>query len=137
MKIRHATKKDLKACEALGKIDEFKLPDGRFMKAQWLEAYLDPDYYLILEEEGKIIGFIAGEELRGNGMLLMFLVIDKKVRNRGLGSMLLEDFEKRIEKRGITWVLLYGPTFNKKTLDFYEKHGYAKGDTYHEFLKEL
>lgn len=137
MIIRPAEKKDLEACEILGRISEFKLPDGRFMKAQWLEAYLDPDFYLVMEKDDKIIGFIAGDPLKGNGMLLMFLMIDKNMRSKGFGSILLEEFEKKIQKRGVEWILLYGPTQNKQTLKFYEKHKYTKGGTYHEFLKEL
>lgn len=137
MIIRSAEKKDLKACETLGKIVEFELPDGRFMKAEWLEEYLDPDFYLVMEEDKKILGFVAGDQLKINGAMLMFLTIDKKARNKGLGSMLLKEFEERIKKRGTTWILLYGPTQNKKTLKFYETHGYTKGGTYHEFLKEL
>src|SRR3989338_5856600 len=137
MLIRQATKKDLKQCERLGKIPEFELPSGGYMKAQWLESYLDPDFFMIAEEKDRVIGYFLGEKLIGGVGLLWYIMVHKDFRGKGFGTKLLNEFERRVKKRGIDWIVLYGPALNKKTIRFYEKHGYNKGKTFYEFNKVL
>ncbi len=116
MTIGPAEEKDLEECAELGRIPEFELPSGGFLEAEYLKIYLDPDFFIVAEEGNKIIGYALGEKLKGPLGLLSFLMVSKKQRGKGVGTKLLKDFEKRVKKRGVKWILLYGPYFNKKTL---------------------
>ncbi|MBI4059326.1 GNAT family N-acetyltransferase [Candidatus Microgenomates bacterium] len=137
MEIRSATKNDLAVCEQLGRIPEFKLPSGGHLGADFLENYLDRDFFLVAEENNEVIGYLIAEPLKGKVAILWFITMKDAARNKGFGTKLLAEFEERAKIRGIEWIVLYAPNFNQQTLKFYQKHGYNLGKSFTECNKQL
>ncbi len=137
MTIRPAGEKDLKDCARLARKPALAIPSGGYMKVQWLKSWLDPDFFLLMENKNEIIGYTYGEQTKGGGFLISHLVVDKDYRGKGIGTKLIKELEKRAKKRGSSWIFLYGPTFDEQTIKFYEKRGYNKGKSYYEYGKEL
>lgn len=137
MIIRPATIEDLKNCEILIKLPEMELPYGGHIDKKFMENYLDPDFFLVMEEKSEIIGLIIGEPLRGKGIMIWYMTIKKDFQGKGFGKKLLTEFEKICREKNRNWIVLYGPTYNKKTVEFYEKMEYKKGKSYFEFVKEF
>jgi len=65
MLIRSAKIEDLTAVEKLLNVPEFRFPDGEFPALDFLKIYLDEDFFLVAEDDGKLIGAIFGEPLKG------------------------------------------------------------------------
>ncbi len=138
MQIRPAHKKDLVQLEELFSLPELMLPNGKFMSAELLSHYLDDDFFLVIENEDEILGAIFGEQIKYEGMMLWDFAVKKSYQGKGVGKMLLEEFEKNTRSRGLTWIIGYVPERNPSSVQFYKKRGYAmEGETYIEFLKEL
>ncbi len=137
MIIRPALKRDLIECGKLGDIPEFELPGGGHIDKKFMENYLDKNFFLVAQENSKIIGYIVGEPLKGGGVIVWYMTIKKGNQGKGFGKKLLSEFEKRCRQNGRNYIELYGPLSNKKTLGFYEKMKYVRGRTFFEFVKEF
>ncbi len=137
MNIRPATENDLQACEELSKIEEFRFADGGYPSKEFYSAYLDATYFLVAEENNEVIGFVVGEGLKHNLVMLWFLTVEESKRSQGIGKKLYEAFKENVEKLGSKHILLYSPTSNKRSHNFYRKLGFFEGATAIEFLKEL
>jgi len=120
LSIRAAIKKDLIRCEELFKLPEFFTPNGEYIKAKWLIEYLDESYFLVAEEEDKIIGALYGEVLKGKGVILWLLAVEQEYRKLGVGTAVLKQFENNAANNGSRWVILYSSTYSDKTLKFYK-----------------
>ena len=81
---------------------------------------------LVVYEDEKLIGMILGNhEYYYNGMHFNIkeFCVDLKLRGKGMGSKLFEEFIKRLKSRGIDEVIL----LTSKTVGtegFYKKHGF-------------
>ena len=135
--VRTAREKDLIICEQLLNSQEFKMADGQYFTAKMEEEYLDDNFFLVAELDGKVTGCAIGEKLKMRGCVLCFLVIDKNHRDKGIGSKLIEEMEKRAHKIGCEWILVYSDLHNPKTLEFYKKHNYVIGSNYVECKKDI
>lgn len=136
MNIRLATLRDLDSCGKLGRISEFELPSGGHLDKTFLENYLG-DLFLVVEYNGNVIGYAIGEPLVGKVTLLWFMTIKEKFRGRGLGEKLVKEFEGKCKKLGMEWIILYAPTFNERSVNFYKKQNYNIGKTFFECNKAL
>lgn len=136
MVIRPSEKKDLLVCEKLLHLPDFRFADGKYPDVEFLEKYLDDDYFLVVEIDEKIIGCIFGEPIKANGVFIWYFVVEEKHRNKGIGTKLFSEFEKRSRKNGIKWFNLYANS-NKKTINFYSKNGLYIGKPYIECKKIL
>lgn len=88
---------------------------------------------LLYKENNKIVGFVIGiknkEEnsydfkcpMRGT---ITELIVSKKVRNRGIGSILLKAMEDYLKSSDCKSILLGVFGYNYKAIKFYEKNGY-------------
>ena len=137
MIIRDATKKDLPQCEKLIKIPEFEFCEGGFPDIPFLSNYLEKDFFLIAEEDNKILGCVIGEKLKSKVIMIWYLVVDSSIRGKGIGNQLMNEFEKRAKQNGFEWSLLQAPLESSKTLEFYQKNGYNKGKSFIEYNKAL
>ena len=73
--------------------------------------------------KGKLIGGILGDIGCWNGMEVSTLWVDKKYRNRGIGTELLAQAEKWAIAEGATIVMVN--TFSFQSVGFYQKQGYS------------
>ena len=137
IKIRSAKKSDLIACEKIGRIKEFKVSTGDYFKVFYLKYYLSRNFFLVAEKNKKLIGFLVAEKIRAHGATIWYIAVDKKERNKGIGTKMINEFEKRIKKDGIEWAILYCPDYNLKSKNFYRKSGYNEQEKLVEFEKFL
>ena len=81
---------------------------------------------LVAYEDDKLIGMILGNhEYYYNGMHFNIkeFCVDLKIRSKGMGSKLFEEFIKRLKSRGIDKVILL-TSKTAGTEGFYKKHGF-------------
>lgn len=119
------------------------------------ESYLDHLFadlerdngsFFVAEENGSVLGFIAGsipaedsEDLLDHypakeGKILE-LVVSESHRGKGIGRMLVEKLEEELRSQGCIYVRVGCFAPNVDTHTFYEKSGYT--DRYVEMLKQL
>ncbi len=136
MIIRSAKIEDLTQVEKMLSVPEFRFPDGEFPFFDFLKIYLDEDFFLVAEDDGKLIGAIFGEPLKGGLGAVWYFVVDDSCRGKGVGGDLYNEFEKRVKNRGVEWILAY-VNDNEKAVNFYKKNGYNTGHKFVEMNKEI
>jgi ribosomal protein S18 acetylase RimI-like enzyme len=82
----------------------------------------DPDLFLVLEEEGRILGTVLGG-FDGRRGIVYHLAVDPAHRNRGWGQSLMEEVETRLRQKGCRKVYLLGVPGNP-ALEFYLARGW-------------
>lgn len=135
-KIRPVMKKDLKNVVKIFHIPEFKLAYGEYLDNKIYSKYLDSKYFLLAQKENKIIGAIMGERLRADGAVIWYIAVKKEYRKLGIGSKLLDKFEKNHFNSKGKWIMLYAVPKTRLS-KFYKKHSYSKGQDYIEFAKKV
>ncbi len=134
--IRSAKENDLSYCVELLHTLEFKFPDGDFPDINYLKIYLDDDFFLVAEDQGKIIGCIFGEPLKGGLAIIWYFIVNESYRGQGIGKQLYEEYEKRIKIKGVEWLVVY-VNHNEKALNFYIKQGHNVGHDFFEVNKQI
>jgi len=138
MRIRQAKLKDCQRCCVLSKIKELEWAEGAYMPVHYYEAYIKENrIFLVAEEEGKVIGYVLGERITWDIVILCMIATDPKYRGKGVGTRLITTFEKLCKQKGFSYVELHAPRTNRMTQKFYEKRGYARGQDLIEYVKEL
>jgi ribosomal protein S18 acetylase RimI-like enzyme len=141
MQIRKLREEDIAECAQLAK----SLPLGKtygFTKDGWTkklrQARTEEGNLLFLaEEEGRLAGF-AWVHIRGaflSAPYLRFIVVSPDFQGRGVGTLLLKEFEERTRPLGKDWFLLVSD-FNTGAQQFYEKQGYQRVGALPDFAKE-
>jgi len=112
--------------ETLWRMDQECFPAGIAYSKQELRAYTRNrgSFTLVAaeEESGKMQGFIVAH----GGPVGHVITIDvaTEARRSGVGSLLLENAERRLEAAGSRAVGLETAVDNVTALSFYKKHGY-------------
>jgi len=112
--------------ETLWRMDQECFPAGIAYSKQELRAYTRNrgSFTLVAveEESGKMQGFIVAH----SGPVGHVITIDvaTEARRSGVGSLLLENAERRLEAAGSRAVGLETAVDNVTALSFYKKHGY-------------
>ena len=136
IKIRNATLKDCRKCAELSRIPELELPLEKYISEKYFRLFVDSDKMFFVAEKGReIIGYVLGEPMKGNLANLGLLAVDRKFRGKGIGKKLIDAMRKRCDEKGLTYILLYAPKNNKKTLEFYREHGFKEGKSYVQFVE--
>lgn len=95
-----------------------------------LSAYHFSDGLLVARADGDIVGFTTFSLERGSFALdttrglLSNLFVKPSVRNRGIGTALLEAAEDALTEKGATVVMLEAMADNEAARRFYRRHGY-------------
>jgi ribosomal protein S18 acetylase RimI-like enzyme len=119
----------------LGKTYGFETKEwiGKLTKARNEEGNL----LFVAEEEGRLAGF-AWVHTHGAFLAapyLRFIAVDPSFQGRGVGTLLLKEFEEQTRYLGKDWFLLVSD-FNTGAQQFYEKHGYQRVGALPSFAKE-
>jgi ribosomal protein S18 acetylase RimI-like enzyme len=141
MQIRQIREEDIPVCAQLsntlplGKTYGFETKDwiGKLTKARNEEGNL----LFVAEEEGRLAGF-AWVHTHGAFLAapyLRFIAVDPSFQGRGVGTLLLKEFEEQTRYLGKDWFLLVSD-FNTGAQQFYEKHGYQRVGALPDFAKE-
>lgn len=111
--IRKATEAQRAAINALLKAEHLPADD--------LPAALD--HFLVVEQEGEVIGAI-GLEPYGTAGLLRSMVVDKASRGNGLATALVTELERYAAALGLDTMYLLTETADQ----YFEKKGYVRID---------
>ena len=148
MKIRKATKKDLKEYILLRKLatkeysrikkKKISLPDN-FIKKRFKELISSKDAFLLLAERDKTIeGYLAASLIKGvtqkTGYVDDIFVL-KEFRKKGVGSLLIKEFMTILKKNKFKKIRLGTYIDNKNALRMYKNMGFKI--THYELEKKI
>lgn len=94
-------------------------------------------FFVALDEEDEIVGFIDGmlwEDAWYYNEKVAYLghiCVDKKYRNKGYATMLLNEFEKIVKEKGAKHIRLLAFHENMSAVTFYKKNGFLEYSTYY------
>jgi ribosomal-protein-alanine N-acetyltransferase len=80
--------------------------------------------FLVAEENGRVIGFIAGVLADNNSARILMLAVTEGFRCRGIGTALLNAFMKECGLRGLKAVHLEVRISNAIAIRFYSRFGF-------------
>lgn len=84
-----------------------------------------PEGFIVTAREEEVIAFVAGiVSAPGKGRVLM-LAVREEFRNRGIGTALMAEFERRCRARGLRSVELEVRKSNRAAMDFYKRLDYS------------
>ena len=87
----------------------------------------DPDLFLVAEIDGTIIGTVMGG-FDGRRGMIYHLAIDTPYRNKGIGTGLMRELERRIKQKGCIRLYLLVTRDNLDAIHFYETQGWEQMD---------
>ncbi len=133
MKIRAITVEDVPALLSMGQ-DE---PAFKVDKEQgfWSETQLvnwiasGEDVLLCAEVEGRVVGFVLTALHKPTGKVTFenqFVL--SEYRSQGIGTALVEEMIKQVKAKGASYINLLVNADNTHGLDYYETHGFERGE---------
>ena len=138
MNIRLAVTDDCSQCAHLSKIAELTCADGTFVSIEYYKKLIDVDeLFFVAEDNGIVIGLILGEPLKGNLALVSLFTVAKEYRGKGIGAKLISTFEKKCQENDIKHIMLFAPSFNESTVEFYRKKQFIAGKEHIIFWKDI
>ena len=96
----------------------------------------DPDLFLVAEINDEIVGTIIGG-FDGRRGMIYHLAVRSEVREQGVGSMLLQEVEKRLQAKGCKKCYLLITADNRSAMKFYEKNDWREMTDDRLFGKEF
>ena len=141
MQIRQIREEDITVCAQLANA----LPLGKtygFTVEGWIRKLTkarneERNLLFVAEEESRLAGF-AWVHTHGAFLAapyLRFIAVDPSFQGRGVGTLLLKEFEELTRDLKKDWFLLVSE-FNIGAQQFYEKHGYQRVGALPDFAKE-
>lgn len=120
--VREYRKEDF---DQIWRLDQDCFPPGIAYTRFELGAYLRQknSFTLIAAERRRILGFITCHRHK---MIAHVITIDVRedARRLGVGSLLLDAGEARLQEQGCTGIVLETAVDNAPAIRFYERHGY-------------
>ncbi|NNK96345.1 MAG: GNAT family acetyltransferase [Desulfobacterales bacterium] len=83
-----------------------------------------PELFLVGLINSRLIASVMGG-YDGHRGWIYYLAVDPDYRQRGFGSLMIEEVEARIKKTGCAKINVMVRKSNQKIADFYFKHGYG------------
>jgi ribosomal protein S18 acetylase RimI-like enzyme len=96
----------------------------------------DPDLFLVAETRGRLIGTIIGG-FDGRRGLIYHLAVDAAFRQQGVGSLLMDEVERRLKAKGCLKCYLMVTVDNDNAMRFYDTRRWERMDSIHTYTKEL
>jgi ribosomal protein S18 acetylase RimI-like enzyme len=138
IKIISAMGKDVEDCWKLSHTKELFTPEGDAIPKEWFEAIIrEKQMFFVAKDDKKTIGFVMGERLAGNAAIVHLMSVDPKYRRIGIGTRLMDEFEKECRKRRIIVIVAYAYMDSKKIQNMLSKKGFMKGSKTVEYVKIL
>ena len=96
----------------------------------------DPDLFLVAELNAEIIGTVIGG-YDGRRGIIYHLAVHKSAREQGIGAMLMNEVEKRLQAKGCLKCYLLVVEENEPAVHFYENRGWHEMTANRIFGKEF
>ncbi len=96
----------------------------------------DPDLFLVAETQGRLVGTVIGG-FDGRRGLVYHLAVEAAFRKQGVGSLLMDEVERRLKARGCLKCYLMVTTENENAMRFYEQRKWERMDTIYTYSKEF
>jgi ribosomal protein S18 acetylase RimI-like enzyme len=96
----------------------------------------DPDLFLLATADNKIVGTVMGG-FDGRRGLIYHLAVNIDHREKGIGSLLMDEVERRLRKKGCIKSYLLVTKENESAIRFYEKRGWQNMDSLLIYGKDL
>ena len=96
----------------------------------------DPDLFLVAELNEEIVGTVIGGYDGRRGMIY-HLAVHKAIREQGVGALLLNEVEKRLQAKGCVKSYLLVLADNENAIQFYEKRDWHEMKEVRIFGKEF
>jgi len=93
-----------------------------------LEEYAsDPDFCLVAEHEGRVVGFVVGLTIIKEVTMgyISWVTVIPGYQRQGIATRLMQQVEERMQQHHIVEVLVETPVSNSKALAFLTKLGYG------------
>jgi ribosomal protein S18 acetylase RimI-like enzyme len=87
----------------------------------------DPDLFLVAADADKIIGTVIGG-YDGRRGLIYHLAVDHAYRQRGIGTLLMNEVERRLRAKGCVRAYLLVKRGNEQVVEFYRQRGWETMD---------
>jgi len=87
----------------------------------------DPDLFIVAEINGLIIGSVLGG-FDGRRGMVYHLAVDDSYRKKGIGTVLMNELEKRMKQKGCVRSYLLVTRDNLDAIRFYETVGWEQMD---------
>jgi len=87
----------------------------------------DPDLFLVAEDDGTIIGTVIGG-YDGRRGLIYHLAVARAYRERGIGTLLMNEVERRLRAKGCLRAYLLVKRGNEQVVEFYHQRGWETMD---------
>lgn len=84
---------------------------------------VDPDLFLVGEDDGNIIASVMGG-YEGHRGWINYLAVSQVFRQKGYGKSIMLEIEKRIKKKGCPKINLQVRASNTDIIGFYQSIGY-------------
>ncbi|HDH07043.1 MAG TPA: ribosomal-protein-alanine N-acetyltransferase, partial [Thermoproteales archaeon] len=85
---------------------------------------LTPELFLVIEKNGKVIGYIIGLLKTNKLGHIVSLAIDPEERRKGYGTLLLKKLLEKFKELGVCKVRLEVRVSNRPAINLYSKHGF-------------
>ena len=95
----------------------------------------NPEGFIIAELNNKIVGFIVGAKINPEKNKILMLSVSPMNQKQKIGTRLLQEYLKKLQKYETINVELEVITDNKKAIKFYEKNGFEIIDEIKEFYQ--
>jgi len=96
----------------------------------------DPDLFLVAEMNRKLIGTVIGG-FDGRRGLIYHLAVEATFRQHGIGSLLMDEVERRLKAKGCLKCYLLVTVDNEKAMRFYEAREWERMETVYTYTKTL
>ncbi len=96
----------------------------------------DPDLFLVAETQGRLIGTVIGG-FDGRRGMIYHLAVEAEFRQQGIGSLLMDEVEKRLKEKGCLRCYLMVAEGNNDAMRYYEKRHWERMDTILTYGKDL
>jgi ribosomal protein S18 acetylase RimI-like enzyme len=96
----------------------------------------EPELFLVAELEGNLVGTVIGG-FDGRRGLIYHLAVKNGLRTQGIGSLLMDEVERRLKAKGCIKSYLLVTTENEHAMRFYEKRGWTHMDSVRLYGKDL
>lgn len=125
MKVRKAIIDDIDRCLEILQDDMLLSPDNNYISDKdWLIEFLD-EYFLVLEENEKIIGCFLANNIFKDGVYIWYIVIDPNFRAYRKISYFIKEIKTILKNNNKTWTFF---TSGLKNDNFYKRKGFVTND---------